>query len=557
MSSKKEEVLETKIHRFSESVSELTRVKSPTERKYGLEPGLNEILVTKEMFSLGRFSLEKKEFEGRSMAVVKTTDESLQKFNGAWIFRINDSIVSLCDYFEVQKNIKYDMDNWEKATVSVYFSERPQSYFENAPRQVGVSIKVINMSEIDTMKQTFEARFIMKIIWEPSFEEIQFFTKKGYHTTGSGWRPRFIFPNCVEVKIRRRFKWPLRAKEGSNHQEPFILSKYIMLKHGDIGPYGSVISILPNYIMYGELEFHGVFAELLELKAFPFDCQDFSIICWSNTILEKQQIIPFDLFFGAWKNDNLVYEGLGKLGLLTVNLSSSNVTSEWNIKNAHVSIEKGYRSDMYRSNMYIILKGRRVFRLYLWRIFIPVFLLVLGSTVSFLLSPTYGGDRVTLVFTAVLANVVYQLAVYGELPQIPYMTYLDWYNLTYFILMLLILLINALIVFHSEQYFEDHFHNVDEDHLRRIDLTLGLMLVLLQFICLAVFTIWGYKIYVRQNLKLTLTWEEQVEARIISKHEVDYRLDSNERKHQTSTRNGKKRSAAYDSKKDYMARLEL
>jgi len=544
MSSQKEEVLDKKNQPFSDYVSELTRIKSPLEKTYGLQPGLNEMVVTKEMLSNGTFSLERKEFEGRIMAVVKTTEE---KFNGAWIFSINDSIVALCDYIEVQKNIKYDMEINGKATVSVYFSERPRSYFKNAPRQVGVSIKVINMSEIDTMKQTFEARFIMKTIWEPSFEEVQFFKKKGYHTTGSGWRPRFIFPNCVEVKIRRRFQWPIRAKEGSDNQEPFILSKYIMLEPGDIGPYGSVINILPNYIMYGELEFHGVFAELLELKAFPFDCQDFSIICWSNTILKKQQIIPFDLFFGTNKNDCFNDEGLGKLGLLTVNLSSSNITSEWTVKNAHVSIEK-----RYRSNMYMIIKGRRVFNLYLWRIFIPVFLLVLGSTVSFLLSPTYGGDRVTLVFTAVLANVVYQLAVYGELPQIPYMTYLDWYNLTYFLLMLLILLVSALVVFHSEEYFEDHFHNVDQDNLRSIDLTLGLMLVLLQFSCLVVFTIWGYKIYQRQSQKLTMTYAEQINEGIVTPQKVYYRLDSNEREHPTSPPCGRK-TAAYDYKKDYKA----
>lgn len=551
MSSQKEAVFEGKNQTTSNSVNELIRMKTPVERKYGLKPGLNEIVVTKEMFSLGTFSLEKQEYDGRIMPLVKTTEESLHKFNGARIFRVNDSIVCLCDYFEVQKNIDFEMEIHKKITLSVYFSERPRSYFENAPRQVGVSIKLINMSEIDTMKQTFQARFIMKTIWEPSPEEIQFFKKKGYHGTGSGWRPRFIFPNCIEVKIRRRFKWPVRAKGRSENQEPFILSKYIMLRDGDIGPYGSVINMLPNYIMYGELEFHGVFAELLELKAFPFDCQDFSIICWSNTILKKQQIIPFDLFFGTDVNDGLVYEGLGKLGLLTVNLSSSNVTSEWDIKNAHVSIEKGYRS-----NMYIMLKGRRVFRLYLWRIFIPVFLLVLGSTTSFLLSPKYGGDRVTLVFTAVLANVVYQLAVYGELPQIPYMTYLDWYNLTYFILMLLILLVSALVVFHSEEYFGDHFHSVDQDNLRSIDLTLGLLLVLLQFGCLAVFAIWGYKIYQWQHLKLTLTYKEQVTAGIVRKQRVYYRLDSNEREHPPSTWN-KKRAIAYDSKKDYKAVIEI
>jgi len=489
-----------------------------------LRSGLHKIIVTREMWKEGTFALKEKEFECRVLPVVKTTVENMLQFNGAWIYMISEhSVVALHDHHEVKKHLNHELKELEQVTLSVYFADRPRSFFAGAPRQVGVSIMVINMSEIATTKQTFEARFLMKTIWEPSAEEVATFQKKGYHSTGSGWRPRFIFPNCVEVERRTRFYWPLKVKQVVESKEPFVLSKYLLLENGGVDPYGSVLNMLTEYLMYGEFEFHGTFAELLELKAFPLDCQDFSIICWSNGILDEQQIVPFDLFLGN-KDVSDNYDGFATLPLLSVGLSSSNVTSEWDIKNTHLSIEK-----KFRSNMYIIIKGRRRWLQYLWRIFMPVFLLVLGSQVAFLLPIEDGGDRVAIVFTAVLANVVYQLAVYGELPQIPYMTFLDWYNLFYFILMLLVLLANALIVFHSEDYFAENFHYVDADNLRMIDLNVGLGMVFTQLVSLIFFAYWGYKTFQREKLKLSYSYYEQRDAGIINPSSVYLKLESSER----------------------------
>lgn len=509
---------------------------------------LHNITVTREMYSLKTFRLEKNEFKGRFFPVVQTTIENLCNFNGAWIYMVNDSLVALYDHFEVHNNIQYELKELEKVTLIVYFAKRPCSFFPNNPRQVGVSIKLLNMSEIDTMKQTFQARFILKTVWEPSPTEIQTFQQKGYHSTGSGWRPRFIFPNCTVVEKRDRYRWPLKARDKKS--EPYILSKYLLLRDGELDPYGSVLNTVSEYLMYGELGFHGTFAELLELEAFPLDCQDFSIICWSNDVLKFQQIVPFDVFFGEKVRKGSEYEGLGNLPLLTLCLSSSNVVSEWDIKNASLSLQKGVRSKMY-----IIIKARRRYYLYLWRIFIPVFLLAFGALVSFLLSPDDGHERVNLVFTAVLASVIYQLAVYGELPQIPYMTFLDWYNLTYFLLMLLFLFESSLIDFYNEEYFAQTFHAVDVNQLRRIDLQLGLVCLFITLGSLIFFAIWGYKLYKSQDKKLVLSYYEQCDAGIIIPPKVNYNVFSTERLHENIER--KKTRKAYGWLKNYFAKIEL
>merc|ERR1719419_2112918 len=165
---------------------------------------------------------------------------------------------------------------------------------------------------------------------------------------------------------------------------------------------------------------------------------------------------------------------------------------------------------------------------------IPVSLLVLASQTSFLLDLEYGGDRVNLIFSAVLANVVYQLTIYGELPQIPYMTFLDWYNLFWFIFMLFILLVSAGIVFHDGEYFERHFHHVGNDDLRNVDLYLGILVLMLQLVGLIFFMVRGYKVYQRESLKLSLNYYEQIERGLINPiTNVDITLNSNEKVHST------------------------
>jgi len=521
-----------------------------SESTVEVEGKLHKITITKQMYLSGTFSLKEKKFKGRVLPVVNTTVEKFIKINGAWIFMVDENVVAQCDLCEVKKNLDHEFTALTEITLAVYNAKRPRSFFPDNPRQVGISVNVINMSEIDTMKQTFQARFIMKMIWEPSPAEVETFQSKGYHSTGSGWRPRLQFPNCTEVETRKRYTWPLKALDTSSDLEPYVLSKYLLLKDGGTDPYGSDLNILPDYLMYGEMEFHGTFAELLELEAFPLDCQDFSVICWSNGGLAEQVIVPFDLFLGRKIEDVQNPEGFSNLHMCSVNLSSSNVNSAWDVQNVHISIEK-----QYRSNMYIIVKARRRWKLYLWRIFIPVFLLVFGCQGAFLMSIEDGGERVNLVFTAVLASVIYQLAVYGELPQIPYMTFLDWYNLFYFVLMLVILLESMIVVFYHEDFFHENLHEVDLNDLRKLDILLGVLVVLLQFVSLLVFAGRGYFIKKCQEKKLSLDYYEQVREGILKTQYKGFTLESTERKHNFENR--KKKRKAYGWLRNYKAKIQI
>jgi len=395
--------------------------------------------------------------------------------------------------------------------VKVYFADRPRSAFPDSPRLVGISINIVCLNGIDTKEMKFDSRFIVKTIWEPSEREVWSFHKQGGWIKGSGWRLCFNWVNCLDMKDDRRLSWPLKKKEDD--WERYQMSNYLLLEDRKEDPYGSVLDSLPRYLMYGEKVVGGTFAELLELEGFPMDCQDFSVIGWSSGMnSELQQIVPFDLFLRKPKRhlEDEKIEAFGNLHLCQLNVATSNVTSEWNIKNVHVSIQQ-----KNRSNIYIMIKAKRIWNLYLWRMFIPVFLLVLGSQAAFLLSLENGAERVSLIFTAVLANVVYQLTVYAELPQIPYMTFLDWYNTFYFVLMLTILLESSVMTFLNEDYYRDNFHEIDGNQLRRVDLILGIVIVVIQFGSLIYFARWGYTISKRQEMKLKMNYYEQVNACLI------------------------------------------
>jgi len=472
-----------------------------------VEDKLFTIDIAKEVYKSGAFTLEEKVFKYRALPVVKTTADEFKKFDGAWIFMLDKDIVALHSFKDVNDTLRKVFKNHPCVTLSVYFADRPRSYFPNFPRQVGVSLNVINVCEIDTMKQTFHARFIIKTLWEPSKEDVEEFENKGYWATGSGWRPSFIFPNYTDTLNRKQRTWPLKAKQGDTTR--YCLSHYLLLRDCELDPYSSELNSLPKYLMYGETYYNGTFTELLELEGFPMDCQDFSIILWSGGTLQEQQIVPFDLFLGN-SFDNEHAEGFANLNLCEVNLNNSNILSEWDIRSVHVSIQKAKRSQLY-----LILKAKRRWSLYLWKFFIPLFLIVLGSQIAFMLSFDDGGDRIGLVFTAILANVVYQLAVYQELPQIPYMTFMDWFNIFYFVLMLAILIESGTMTFISGDYFQENFSEVNINQLRRTDLMMFGVLLLLQFGSLIYFLRWGSIIEKSQEKKLSMNYYEQLNEGII------------------------------------------
>jgi len=104
---------------------------------------------------------------------------------------------------------------------------------------------------------------------------------------------------------------------------------------------------------------------------------------------------------------------------------------------------------------------------YLVRMVLPMALVTSGSCASFFIDLHQEGARLNYGFSTVLTAVVYQLVIYNELPQIPYLTLLDKYILVCFIYMF------GIIIETSAMKEIRAIHEEEEDWVKYIDGLIG------------------------------------------------------------------------------------
>jgi len=215
---------------------------------------------------------------------------------------------------------------------------------------------------------------------------------------------------------------------------------FILIKNGQINPKGFLDKMTVDWVFMGSIEVNGTFGEQLELRMFPFDTQDLTISIWSVVTTNKLQFIPYGHFF---QNE-----------MEFVNLSTTycSITNEWDIFDPIADIENGIFSTLHIRN-----KVTRRPDVFFWRMILPMALISIAALFSFFLDLSEAGERITYAFTAVLTSVVFQMTIYGNLPDISYMTLLDWYLLIMFLFMLGIVLETGILTL--------LFDNADEEEL--------------------------------------------------------------------------------------------
>merc|ERR1719350_2125154 len=121
---------------------------------------------------------------------------------------------------------------------------------------------------------------------------------------------------------------------------------------------------------------------------------------------------------------------------------------------------------------------------------LPIALITAASLVSFFIDLDDGAERLAYAFTAVLTAVVFQLAIYADLPDIPYMTNIDWYILGCFIFMLFVVAQTGIFTFLNGRATDEFNPIGDHEAIGRADILCG------QVFC-AVFVLLHLMFYVR------------------------------------------------------------
>jgi len=260
--------------------------------------------------------------------------------------------------------------------------ERPQA--EAGPTRVSVGIWMIDITNIDSAQQHFTAEVAVVLRWrDPRLTH-----------TGNGivrypleqvWHPRVAVVNETNSVIR---------------QFPEAV---------EVEPDGTV-----NY----RQRYAGAFTQPLRLQSFPFDRQTFRFQ------LVAVRYRPNEVMFVP--DQDWIRHGLRQAGGVAPSITLPDWTLEkWETKPLTYALAPGFE---YSSYAFEFTASRNA-QHYIWKVILPLFLIVVMSWSVFWIAPTEVGPQLSVATTSMLTLIAYRFAIDNQLPVLPYTTSLDTFIL--------------------------------------------------------------------------------------------------------------------------------
>jgi hypothetical protein len=254
------------------------------------------------------------------------------------------------------------------AVINVRTDVRPDQ--EGPPSQITVGIRMIDLMEISDVSQMLTGDFAVVLSWTDSrLADLVGCEVSLDHI----WSPGLVFSNSG-----RRFRD--RPKEAG------------------IGPGGRV-----RYVQ----RYSGTFATYHDLRHFPFDPQAFRVSLFSLEWQEDEVRLVVD--------ENVT----GRREVLNV----SNWTIEWVAGSIHR--EYFQATDRFHSRYDFTISAQRVSGYYVWKVILPLCLIVIMSWCVFWLDPDHHGPNIGLSATSMLTLIAFIFATTNMVPALSYLTRLD------------------------------------------------------------------------------------------------------------------------------------
>jgi hypothetical protein len=174
--------------------------------------------------------------------------------------------------------------------------------------------------------------------------------------------------------------------------------------------------------------FHAQVATLFDLRQFPFDEQIFKIQIESFTY--NNEIVEL-----TTSNDRVSY-------------APDLFLPEWKIAEISTRVEKtlNVRDHVPFSSVVVALRVIREWGFYVYKLWVPLFLIVALSWSVFWMQGESLANRIRLSATAFLTVVAYQFAISGSLPKVAYLTVMDRLMVASFVLIALTALQSMFVV---------------------------------------------------------------------------------------------------------------
>jgi hypothetical protein len=259
------------------------------------------------------------------------------------------------------------------------------------PLKLGVGLHIINIASIDEVREQFEIDGYLlgrwydpRLSYAPSGPDDQLRT----YRRGEVWTPEFEIVNGVTPRDR----------------------------------YDTAIRVTPaGWVSYTE-RFHIILSSKFALMRFPFDEQ--SLLILIHPFIHETGEMTFTLYdHHIWTAKEFnQYSSLAQWDLEAV--EPEIVTEE--IYNRHRVAEARFA-----------IRVKRRFHFYLWKVILPLVLMVVLSWSVFWIEARDLSNQVQIAVTTLLTVIAFAFAISATMPRVPYLTYIDAFFLTCYVFVFL------------------------------------------------------------------------------------------------------------------------
>jgi neurotransmitter-gated ion-channel len=259
------------------------------------------------------------------------------------------------------------------------------------PIPVTATVRIINLSEINEVAETFHVDAYLMMHWRDA--------RLAYAPD----------PASPGVRVYRIGEIWVPTVELINETEPRDRSD-------------AAVRVTPNGTVYYVERFAATITSAFALRRFPFDRQLLVMIIHPFIGDLGQVIFTEDPHPIVTSREFHLYSSLASWQLEGVR--------------SHV-LQVQLPNGMTISEINFRINVRRKYKFYIWKVIVPLLLMVALSWMVFAIEPGDLGNQLQIAVTTVLTVIAFGFAIAGNLPRVPYLTYIDAFFLCCYIFVFL------------------------------------------------------------------------------------------------------------------------
>lgn len=239
---------------------------------------------------------------------------------------------------------------------------------------------LIDIDSIDSSAQSFVANAFLSLMWkDPRLANAD--GQKKTYSINEVWNPAVQIANEIGI-VRRTLP--------------------------------EVVSVEPDGTATYRQRFVGPFSQPLDLNDFPFDQHRFRIHVVSPTSSPTE--IAFE------RNPEWIASGLPKAAGIAEDIS----LPDWRILDYDTAATPyAVGPQIQASGFAFDFIAKRDQWHYIWKVILPLLLIVIMSWSVFWIDPANAGTQIAVATTSMLTLIAYRFAIDTQVPKVPYMTRLD------------------------------------------------------------------------------------------------------------------------------------